>query len=394
MRKRISGYIFGSIRPAWLALLIGQIVNHAFDLAYWGSKHLHTFNGGQTKQLPCFAEARALLESVSPKPHAERPVRSSVCDSEIAISVIVPVYNVEPFVGHCLDSLKAQLGDIPTEIIVVDDGSTDESGRIVDDYRSDPRFRIAHQCNQGLSGARNTGLELARGQYVCFVDSDDYVEPTFLQSMYIAAEKNNAEIVEVGYCKLFEDGSRKQILYPATVLHDKRTDAIFQYPGFFWGKLFRRELFEYIRLPEGYWYEDTVVHFLLFRMCKTFVYLPQPLYAYRVNEKGITKSSVGNPKAIDSYWILEYCLDMSDLLQLGRDDVFYDQLLYHCGFILWSRVRALSEDTQMAVFALAAKLVEDNRISVHHEPKYLYREVEDALLRRDFAKWRLASKYM
>lgn len=394
MRKRISGYIFGSIRPIWLASLLGRMVNYALDLAYWGSKHLISCNGTQTNQLPCPAVARDLLESVSPKPQAERPARSSACDSEIAISVIVPVYNVESFVGRCLDSLKAQTGNIATEIIVVDDGSTDESSRIIDDYRSDLRFRIVHQSNQGFSGARNTGLELAEGRYICFVDSDDYVEPTFLQTMYVAAEREDADIAEVGYYKLFEDETTKQVLHPAALLHNDVTGSIFQYPGFFWGKLFRRELFEHIRLPEGYWYEDTIVHFLLFRMCKTFVYLPQPLYAYRINKQGITKSSVGNPKAIDSYWILEYCLDMSDQLQLKRDDVFYEQLLYHCGFILWSRARALPEDVQMAVFALAAKFVEDNRVSAHRELKYLYREVKDALLRRDFAKWCLASKYM
>ena len=394
MRKRLSGYIFGSIRPAWLASLLGQMLNYALDLAYWGSKHLRKHNGAQAGQPACFAEARALIESVSPKPRAERPVRSSDRDSDIAISVVVPVYNVEPFVERCLDSLKAQTDDIPTEIIVIDDGSTDESGRIVDGYRSDPRFRIVHQCNQGFSGARNTGLELARGRYICFVDSDDYVEPTFLQTTYAAAEREDADIVEVGYFKLFKDGTTKQMLHPAALLHNDVTGSIFQYPGFFWGKLFRRELFEHIRLPEGYWYEDTIVHFLLFRMCKTFVYLPQPLYAYRINEQGITKSSVGNPKAIDSYWILEYCLDMSDQLQLKRDDVFYEQLLYHCGFILWSRARALPEDVQMAVFALAAKFVEDNRVPDHRELKYLYREVEDALLRRNFVKWCLASKYM
>ena len=394
MRKRISGYIFGSIRPTWLASLLGQMVNYALDFAYWGSNHSNKNNGTQTNQLPCFEAAKALLEFVSPKPQADRPVRSSVCDSETAISVIVPVYNAELFVKRCLDSLKAQMGEISTEIIVIDDGSTDESGRIVDGYRSDPRFRIVHQSNQGFSGARNTGLELARGRYICFVDSDDYVEPTFLQTMYVAAEQENADIAEVGYYKLFEDGTTRQVLHPAVSLHNDATGLIFQYPGFFWGKLFRRELFEHVRLPEGYWYEDTIVHFLLFRMCEAFVCLPQPLYAYRVNEKGITKSSVGNPKAIDSYWILEYCLDMSDQLQLKRDGMFYEQLLYHCGFILWSRVRALSEDVQIAAFVLAAKLVEDNRVSAHRELKYLYREVEDALLRRDFAKWCLASKYM
>ena len=394
MRKRLNGHIFGSIRPAWLASSLNRLVDLALDLAYWGSSWPRKKGAARAVQLPRLEEARTLIERTSPKPRAERPARSSACDSEIAISVIVPIYNVELYVGRCLDSLKAQTGDISTEIIVVDDGSTDESGRIADGYRSDPRFRIVHQSNQGFSGARNTGLELAGGRYICFVDSDDYVEPTFLQTMYVAAEREDADIAEVGYFKLFEDGSTRQVLHPAVSLHNDATGSIFQYPGFFWGKLFRRELFERVRLPEGYWYEDTIVHFLLFRMCKAFVYLPRPLYAYRINRKGITKSSVGNPKAIDSYWILEYCLDMSDQLQLQRDDVFYEQLLYHCGFILWSRVKALSKDVQMAAFVLAAKLIEDNGASVHHELKYLYREVEDALLRRDFAKWCIASKYM
>lgn len=394
MRKRLTGYLFGTIRPVWLASLLKGAVNRSLDLAYWGNEQLRKRGATQAVQLPSGEEARDLLERTSPKPQAARSVQSAACDPSIAISVIVPVYNVEPFVGCCLDSLKGQAGDVPAEFIVVDDGSTDGSGKIVDAYRSDPRFRIVHQRNQGYSGARNTGLELARGRYICFVDSDDYVEPTFLQTLLTAAEKNSADIAEVGYYKLFEDGTKKHMLHPATVLCGDRSSAIFQYPGFFWGKLFRRELFESIRLPEGYWYEDTIVHFLLFRMSETFVYLPQPLYAYRINEQGITKSSVGNPKAIDAYWILEYCLAMSDRLQLKRDDMFYEQLLYHCGFILWSRVKALPEDVQMAAFVLAADLVKNNRVASRRRPTFLYREVEDALLQGDFAKWRLASKYM
>ena len=394
MRKRLTGYLFGTIRPAWLASLLKGAVNRSLDLAYWGNKQLRRREMVQAVQLPSTNEARVLLEHTSPKPRIARPVQSAACDPSIVISVIVPVYNVESFVGRCLDSLKAQVGDIPAEFIVVDDGSTDGSGEMVDAYRSEPRFRIVHQHNQGYSGARNTGLELARGKYICFVDSDDYVEPTFLQTLLAAAEKSSADIVEVGYYKLFEDGTKKHMLHPETVLCGDRTDSIFQYPGFFWGKLFRRELFESNRLPEGYWYEDTIVHFLLFRMCQTFVYLPQPLYAYRINERGITKSSVGNPKAIDAYWILEYCLAMSDRLQLKRDDVFYEQLLYHCGFILWSRVKSLPEDVQMAAFVLAADLVKSNRVASRCRLPYLYREVEDALLRGDFAKWRLAAKYM
>ena len=111
------------------------------------------------------------------------------------ISVIVPVYNVEKYLEECLDSILTQtFKDI--EIICIDDGSTDSSGKILDDYKEkDERIIVVHDTNHGLGHVRNTGIDMARGKYVCFLDSDDYMEPDTLKNRYETAEKNNCDLV-------------------------------------------------------------------------------------------------------------------------------------------------------------------------------------------------------
>jgi len=115
------------------------------------------------------------------------------------ISVIVPVYNVEPYLKRCLDSIINQsMKEI--EILVIDDGSTDKSGEICNEYaKIDDRIKVTHQKNSGLSHTRNFGLDQAQGKYVMFVDSDDYVEENFCQIPYEIAEKNCVDIVMFRY---------------------------------------------------------------------------------------------------------------------------------------------------------------------------------------------------
>lgn len=121
------------------------------------------------------------------------------------ISVIVPIYNEEKHLEECLDSILTQnLTDI--EIILVDDGSTDASPNLIKKYQqSDSRIVAIHKENGGLSSARNTGLDIATGKYISFVDSDDWVEPNFLESMYDLAERNSSELVISNYNKIFSD---------------------------------------------------------------------------------------------------------------------------------------------------------------------------------------------
>ena len=113
-------------------------------------------------------------------------------------SIIVPMYNVQPFLSKCVDSILGQtLSDI--EIILVDDGSPDKCGEIADSYaRKDARIRVVHRCNGGLGPARNSGMEVATGEYIGFVDSDDWIEPEMYEELYAAAKSADADIVFTG----------------------------------------------------------------------------------------------------------------------------------------------------------------------------------------------------
>ncbi len=122
------------------------------------------------------------------------------------ISIIIPIYNVEKFLPKCLNSVVSQSYK-NIEIIAVDDGSTDESGKIADKYaQNDSRIVVLHKKNGGLSSARNAGLKLAKGKYVLFLDSDDYITSQAVEILLKYAIKENASIVEMGICKLFPDG--------------------------------------------------------------------------------------------------------------------------------------------------------------------------------------------
>lgn len=115
------------------------------------------------------------------------------------ISIVIPIYNVEPYLRRCVDSVLAQTYT-DLEIILVDDGSPDGCGAICDEYAAkDTRIKVIHQKNRGLSGARNAGLELATGEYVAFLDSDDYVDTTMYEKLLKVLEENDADIAECGY---------------------------------------------------------------------------------------------------------------------------------------------------------------------------------------------------
>lgn len=126
------------------------------------------------------------------------------------ISVIVPVYNVEKYITQCVDSLLSQTYK-DFEIILVDDGSTDSSGKICDDYaKNNLNIQVIHKINQGLGLARNTGLQYASGEYVTFVDSDDYVSPTLLENLYQGIQEKDVNVCLGGYKKINDFGD---ILY-------------------------------------------------------------------------------------------------------------------------------------------------------------------------------------
>ena len=209
------------------------------------------------------------------------------------VSVIVPIYNVESQLGRCLVSLRGQsLPDF--EAILVDDGSADRSGEIAEDFAaSDPRFRYVRQENRGLGGARNTGLWLARGRYLAFVDSDDYVDGRFLEVLTAALEADGADIAACGVTRVLGDGSSRpdrDKSLPAGSISDMTAFL----PGASFSacnRLFRRELFDGLRFPEGMAYEDCACIPLVLARARRIVSVSDALYFYAWRADSITSTA-------------------------------------------------------------------------------------------------------
>lgn len=209
------------------------------------------------------------------------------------ISVIVPVYNVEPYLCRCVDSILRQTYR-NLEIILVDDGSTDQSGRICDEYaRQDLRVTVVHQKNGGLSAARNTGIERANGEYLSFVDSDDFIDERMLEVLYTDLRAAGVEVSAIEY-QTFEreEGLKAEETLPPmqTMTGEEAIRRVLISNGiedFAWNKLYKKSLFERIRYPDGRVFEDLGTTYRLLECCRTVAYRPAKLYFYYQRQDSI-----------------------------------------------------------------------------------------------------------
>ena len=162
----------------------------------------------------------------------------------LAVSIIVPVYNVERFLPKCLDSILNQTFQ-NFELLLIDDGSSDNSGSICDEYaKKDSRIKVFHQENKGVSFARNLGLDYAQGKYILFVDSDDWVASEYLQDFIrIVDSKKETDIILSGFVNVYKDREIKKTFLEQRILcFDALTELlIFRY-GYPWGKLYRNDI--------------------------------------------------------------------------------------------------------------------------------------------------------
>ena len=215
------------------------------------------------------------------------------------ISVIVPVYNVSPYLREALDSLIHQTWK-NLEILLVDDGSTDGSGEICDEYARDPRVRVFHQENRGLSGARNTGLDHMTGEYVAFLDPDDAFHPETIEKLFLALSENDADLSACGF-EVFEtegllkEGKRKGGFSFGGERVLTRPEAILAmaeeaFPVAAWNKLYRRSLWDDFRYPERRIFEDIRTAPQILNRCDRIAVVPETLVYYRRRKNSITST--------------------------------------------------------------------------------------------------------
>lgn len=208
----------------------------------------------------------------------------------IFLSVIVPVYNVEAYIEQCLDSLVKQTYK-NIEIILVDDGSTDRSGDICDKYAALYEFiSVYHKKNGGLSSARNYGIEKALGEYLSFIDSDDWIKESMFEMLVKGAIESEADVVICNCIRYFTQENQKvrEIKEKNTTIYKGQKAVIRLYTDFSaWNKIYKKILFQSIRYPEGKLYEDARTTYRIADKVNRLMVIPEPLYFYRQRGTGI-----------------------------------------------------------------------------------------------------------
>lgn len=221
------------------------------------------------------------------------------------ISVIVPVYNVEKYLPKCINSILNQTIK-NLEIILVDDGSKDNSGKICDEFsKKDNRIIVIHKENNGLSSARNAGLEIAKGNYIGFVDSDDWLDENMYEILLKLIKDNDADI---SCCKFFKTANSEELI-PS--INNEVIESFTNIEGlnnFYndlysqtvvaWNKLYSKKLFDNVTYPIGKIHEDEGTTYKLFYKADKIIYTNRPLYYYRITPNSITTSKF-NKKRLD-----------------------------------------------------------------------------------------------
>ncbi|MBE6091229.1 MAG: glycosyltransferase [Clostridium beijerinckii] len=249
------------------------------------------------------------------------------------ISVIVPVYNVEKYLPQCIDSILNQT-EKNLEIILVDDGSLDNSGKICDEFsKKDDRIVVIHKKNNGLSSARNAGLEIAKGNYIGFVDSDDWLDKSMYEILLKLLKENNSDI---SCCDFFKtansDGSIPHIdneiinSYNNIESLNNFYNDLYTQTVVAWNKLYKRELFKDISYPVGKIHEDEGTTYKLYYKANKITYTNMPLYYYRITPNSITTSKF-NKKRLDIIDV--YDEKVKFIKNINNEDIYSKTLKWY-----------------------------------------------------------------
>ncbi|CDE24502.1 glycosyltransferase group 2 family protein [Clostridium sp. CAG:440] len=262
------------------------------------------------------------------------------------ISIIVPIYNVEKYLNKCIESIVNQTYE-NIEIILIDDGSNDNSGIICDEYaKKDNRIIVVHKENGGVSSARNKGLKIAKGEWISFVDADDWIEQTFCQTLLNKVTQEQADIALCGYNRITDNriekinANNQEVFLNSNEYLVKSLNPQTGF-GFCHMKLIKKEVLKSIsfneRIEVG---EDALFNIQLSTYIKKAVFLKQPLYNYRINNQSVVKRYDENyankylksMKIIEEYIWQEYNEENEENIEIKQN--YYNFVAYHIMLII------------------------------------------------------------
>ena len=239
----------------------------------------------------------------------------------IKVSVIIPVYNVEEYIEECVESVVNQtLKEI--EIIIVNDGTLDNSMKKIERFLSDKRIIVINKGNGGLSSARNAGLEIAKGEYISFVDSDDFIDEMLLEKLYKNAENNDIIISDVVECNNITQEKKLREIKNEIKKYNKGS-YFWRYCGFsVWNKMYKRNFLieNNIKFIEGIIFEDIPFNFYSLFLSNRVKYVEETYYYYRAKRKNSILNTLNEEKSLKAYNKINIKLENFPLVQL--EDIF------------------------------------------------------------------------
>lgn len=375
-----------SLITAQTARIVGKFAGTVFGIAK--NKHI-----SKSDEKILYKKA----EEIFKKPQSQNEkVKFPEYDENIDVSIIVPAYNAEKYIKACIDNIVNQKTSVKTQIIIINDGSTDNTKDIISGYSElDNVICINKENGKSAASARNFGLSYATGKYVMFVDSDDMLFLNAVDRLYSAITELDVDIVQGSWQYMSEDGAfgYKQAYIDHTYANKTRADML-DLPGMPWGKIFKRELFKNINFPAYYTcFEDAIIQFLVFRTAKKVASISDLVYAWRKNSVGLTSTSQNQPKAMQAYWIVEELLDLDKKLNLPHDEIFARSLAMQLSNFCYACVSNFDYEKQKLVFEMCANLYNKNCAEIDFKTQpYAIRIADKALKEYNFEMWRVQGK--
>lgn len=318
--------------------------------------------------------AKQILTDFTPDP-STTCVANNILNLQYDLQIIIPAYNAEKYINECLESVLIQSTHYSYLVTVVNDGSTDHTLDITRSYQEKypDQIEVINQENQGLSGARNAALRILKGRYVTFLDADDIMTEGAIEALLDKAD--DKDIIQGGWYTFTQSGGNTP------------QDA-HRLSGYPWGKLFKADVLEHFQFPEGYWFEDTPISFILYRVGYSSKVIPDVVYGYRLNPDGITAKSSGSRRSVESYYITTLCLREFPLFGVKYDQQAYEYFLCQC-IMNWSRTKNQPKNVREAIFVLESTLLDKYFKDQHSE---MNEDIEKALRKKQFQKYEVLAR--
>ncbi len=329
--------------------------------------------------------AEEYLKAYSPDPGTSSLCKNRIYPPEYDLTVVIPVYNVESYVAECLSSVLLQKTQYSFHVVVVNDGSTDGSDKILEQFSEWKNLSVITQENKGASGARNAALKEIRSEYIMFVDGDDLLTVGAIEALMCAVKEKRADIVQGGFISFDSDsGKTRDITQYEDNDHLPPNGVLAGMP---WGKVYRASLFENICFPDRYIHQDTIITGIITHLAENIATIPNLVCRYRLHKKSITSTVRVSPKAVHTLWVNLCVLRARQQLGLKTDESFYMHLL-RLVVLNQARVRTQPVDVQYAIFILTQKMLRDNRECLKlNKMDAKYKKLDNAILEGKYVKY-------